>query len=56
MRQGTVEESMNGQDGNAKRVYNPPTLVVYGAVSELTAAGSTGKPEGMAGVLKMRMA
>jgi hypothetical protein len=29
-----------------KRAYSPPILIVYGKLTELTAAGSTGASEG----------
>jgi len=28
-----------------KKVYTPPTLIVYGKLTDLTAAGSAGNPE-----------
>jgi hypothetical protein len=30
-----------------KKVYTPPTLTVYGKLTELTAAGTTGSTEGV---------
>lgn len=36
--------------------YAAPTLVVYGAMADMTAAGSMGQAEGMAMTNQMRMA
>lgn len=42
-----TESSAGTHSAKTLRVYQAPQLVVYGAVRELTAAGSTGATEGM---------
>lgn len=42
-----TESSASAHTPKTLRVYQAPQLVVYGAVRELTAAGSAGVQEGM---------
>lgn len=47
-----MDEKLNkeeqDQTSGKKKVYTPPTVTRYGKLTELTAAGSKGQPEGTA--------
>jgi hypothetical protein len=50
MEEKAIEEKQEQPVGERK-VYTPPTLTVYGKLTELTAGGSLGQPEGGSGKL-----
>ena len=47
---------MSNSENGAKAPYAQPKLTVYGGFSQLTAAGSAGRPEGMAMTNMSRLA
>jgi hypothetical protein len=42
-------ETKQDQPVLKKKVYIPPTLIVYGKISDLTKSGGTGKKESLGG-------
>lgn len=50
-----TDSSSDTRAGTTLRAYQAPQLVVYGAVRELTAAGSTGMTEGAMAMAKERI-
>ena len=49
------KEQLTAHTSNERAVYSPPTLEVFGRVSELTAGGTAPPPEAMiGGVLSRR--
>ena len=45
MVENTIEPKQEGANVE-KKEYTPPTLIVYGKLTDLTAGGSKGSPEG----------